>query len=264
MFKKFILGSLVIFTSITVLAAQDDFMPGIYLGAQGGVAAQVVRDDSNLYDFLSAQKQVNDNRAAKRKPCSNCTFNYSSDIDDDTSGSWGGRLYIGWSIFKFLSLEAGYGFYPVGSRYKMNTTDKSQGVIYNGTPPQNNNYDFEYGNTEAIDLIAKAIFPMNVLIPGFNLSLYAKLGGAYMWTKFDGKSNGVKTSRNLSGIAPAFGIGIGYDITKNLNLDLSGTMLVGGGKIDPYTDNVGNIYAKVSGVPTVGLFALGLTYKFVY
>ena len=85
----------------------------------------------------------------------------------------------------------------------------------------------------AIDFMAKPMLPISS-----NVNLYAKLGLAYL------KANGsaVVNGRNYLGYSdswnPSFGVGLSYDITPFVPIDLAWTRIqsVGGGNSIPSTD----------------------------
>lgn len=86
---------------------------------------------------------------------------------------------------------------------------------------------------KAIDFMAKPMLPISS-----NVNLYAKLGLAYL------KANGsaVVNGRNYLGYSdswnPSFGVGLSYDITPFVPIDLAWTRIqsVGGGNSIPSTD----------------------------
>ena len=245
-------------------APTSNYAPGIYVGVQGGVDVQAVQNGNDLYDLLDNQKSVNDKRFNDIQSGIG-EFSYDSSISKDLVGGWAFRVYAGWSILKYLSIESGYGRYgnSLSKGYEMHTKFSGSGIVFTPSPlPRTEDYDFSYAPTQAIDLMAKGILPFSNFINNFNLDLYVKAGAAYAWTKFTSEANGVTKHESLSGVYPAVGLGFEYHFTKNLSLDLSDTLIIGNGKISSGTDANGNIFADASGVPAVSFLALGLTYKF--
>jgi opacity protein-like surface antigen len=130
------------------------------------------------------------------------------------------RGYLGYAFNKYFALENGYTYLP-------KATDDAGDTIKN----------------YAIDLLGKISWPVT---SGF--SIYAKAGGGYLYSKFDG-INGV--SGNNSHIGPAYGVGASYEIIPNLAIGLDWERFSGNGKV-----------GDSSYQPQQDAVFLGLSYKF--
>jgi len=128
-----------------------------------------------------------------------------------------GRIAGGYQFNQNVAFEMGY--------TRFSDVDFS-GV--GGVPGQNVSL-----REKAIDFMAKPMLPISS-----NVNLYAKLGLAYL------KANGsaLVNGRNYLGYSdswnPSFGLGLSYDITPFVPLDLAWTRIqgVGGGNSIPSTD----------------------------
>jgi len=104
----------------------------------------------------------------------------------------GGRLFAGYSLNKYLGLEAGIAHYA---------TEDYKVTVFGQTTKE----EIE-GN--AIDVVGKVYLPINN--SGFNV--YALGGVAYL--KQEAKASGV--SESGKGLKPKYGIGASYDINPQL------------------------------------------------
>lgn len=128
----------------------------------------------------------------------------------DNSG-FGYRGLVGYKINKNFAAELGY--------TKFGRT-KGRGLNYTGGTILNQN---GYIDEQAVDLTAKGILPV-----AQKISLYAKLGAAYLFT-----STKVENvfSKNRNGVKPWLGAGISFDVTNNFAFDASYNRIQSSGKI---------------------------------
>ena len=236
-----VLLSLVIFTiSQTVFAANNtlsDFRPGFYLGAQVGYAS--LDEGSGFEDAI--KYEYND-------VTSNNKF-YEVSKDINTAGI-GGRGFLGYSFTPYFSLEAGYSLFP------------DNGYRYEEEYPNIKDISI---NTEAysIDLVGKAIFPLEKMSPAFaGWGIYAKLGVAYTYSTYqrvDKLSWPDTITMTTSAIRPAYGAGISYNFTDKFAVDFSWTGTYGKNFV---TEEDISFTSKIQAIPTTNLFAFGISYKF--
>ena len=112
----------------------------------------------------------------------------------------GSRLFGGYNMNKYSALEAGFTYYS-SMNYK--------------TTIVTNNLKTRAGSFE---LLLKGMLPF--WDSGFDI--FAKLGGAYFYTKTSGNVNGVSTQSQTSSVfRPAVSLGVSYDLTQNWVADLS-------------------------------------------
>lgn len=143
----------------------------------------------------------------------------SASIDQD---GLAGRVFGGFEFNENWAAELGYTRFP-------NTDVKNINGVAGNNGDINNQYD--------IDLVAKGILPL-----ANSFSMYGKLGGAYAKAS---SSRDLITSS--SRVYPTFGVGLSYDITPNVPVDLSW-----------------NRVQKVNNgpIPSTDLFAVGVAYNF--
>lgn len=135
-----------------------------------------------------------------------------------------GRAFAGYQFNENWAAELGY------TRFSDTDVNNINGTGSNGTI--NDQY--------AVDLMAKGILPL-----GCNFDTYGKLGAAY--EKASASLNGVPgTIDSQDHVNPAFGVGVGYDITPNVPVDISWNRIQKAG---------GNI-------PSTDLFSVGIAYNF--
>jgi OOP family OmpA-OmpF porin len=148
--------------------------------------------------------------------------NIPSGITVDDTGL-AGRLFTGYQFNQNFAAELGYTHFSK-SDVKVTGFGKIGDIK-------------EY----AVDLVAKGIMPLNN-----GISLYGKLGPA--WLKGDASNSLDGTSSDESKVYPTFGVGVSYDLTPNVPVDLSWNRIqrVGG------SDNI----------PSTDLFSLGIAYNF--
>jgi OOP family OmpA-OmpF porin len=129
----------------------------------------------------------------------------------DNAG-FGYRGLVGYKFNKNFAAELGY--------TKFDRT-KGRGLNYNGGPLNQTGHIDE----QAVDLTAKGILPVVNKI-----SLYAKLGAAYLFSR----TNVINIfTKNRGGVRPWLGAGISFDVTKNFAFDASYNRIQSSGKIKP-------------------------------
>ena len=96
---------------------------------------------------------------------------------------------------------------------------------------------------KAIDFMAKPMLPLST-----NFDIYAKLGLAYFKANGSAIVNGISYLGYSDSWVPALGLGLSYDITPSVLLDLAWTRLqsVGGG----------------NAIPSADFYSVGLAYYF--
>jgi OOP family OmpA-OmpF porin len=138
-----------------------------------------------------------------------------------------GRVAGGYQFNQNLALEVGYTQF---------SDVKFSGV--GGVPGQNVSL-----REKAVDFMAKPLLPLSN-----NFNVYAKLGLAYF--KADGSTtvNGKSYLGYSDSWDPAFGLGLSYDITPNVLVDLAWTRLQSVG---------GN-----NSIPSADFYSIGIAYYF--
>lgn len=93
----------------------------------------------------------------------------------------------------------------------------------------------------AVDFMLKGVFPLE-----YNLSIYAKGGGAYVWSNRDysGPAIGVAKPADVRKLVPTGAIGIRYSPFKYVSFDLSWQRFFGNGELE-----------------NADLYALGITFE---
>ncbi len=138
-----------------------------------------------------------------------------------------GRLAGGYQFNQNLAVEVGY--------LRFSNIDFS-GV--GGVPGQDISLQ-----EKALDFMAKPILPLSA-----NFNIYAKLGLAYFKANGSAVVNGVSYLGYSDSWDPAMGLGLSYDITPNILLDLAWTRLQSVG---------GN-----NSIPSADFYSVGLAYYF--
>lgn len=254
------------------IAAQSNFQPGFYLGVQAGFGnADQGETFQHLFDSA-------DNTLA-----SNSDYVVGSTSSSYKKGGFAGRGYIGYSLFPWLSVEAGYTQFTnnkdsLALAYTVNVPETALTPAINANI--NTNMAVTY-KTWAIDLVAKGIWQVTDA-----WSLFAKAGLAYVnvtnqidvWgsasvatpggtfvdpitgqtfvipATSDGASGSDSTKNTNSVIRPTYGVGVAYNFTPEFAMDLA------------WTGIYGTIYSSsnmnVVQIPNTNMFTLGLSYKF--
>lgn len=136
-----------------------------------------------------------------------------------------GRVSGGYQFNENWAAELGY------SRFSNTDFNKIGGI-----PGFNATVKNEY----AVDLVGKGILPL-----GNCFNLYGKLGAAYL--SAEGTTNFGGSSNTEHKVYPTFGVGVSYDITPNVPVDLSWNRIQKVGSND---------------LPSTDLVALGIAYNF--
>lgn len=146
-----------------------------------------------------------------------------------------GRVYAGYQFMQNFAAEMGY------SKFS-NATSKATLTTPEGTQTANGTI-----KTYAVDLMGKVILPLQNC---FNI--YGKAGLAYLSATGDVKVTAPGVSAKVSEtdhhLYPAFGAGVGYDVTKNIVADVSWNHIQKTGG----SSNLAN----------TDLYAVGLAYNF--
>lgn len=130
----------------------------------------------------------------------------------DGNGGLAGRVYGGYQFTQYVAAELGYTKF---SRTRLNFTDVTSINTYSSKNSV---------QTYALDLVAKGTLPLQ---NGFNV--FGKLGLAFL-NEYVGdtvlfSNNGPTTQENAyvshEFVLPTFGLGAGYDFTKNLSTDVT-------------------------------------------
>jgi len=128
-------------------------------------------------------------------------------VDND---GFGFRGLAGYRLNKYFAGELGFTKFARA---------KGRGLNYAGGTLNNNGYIDEH----AFDLTAKGILPIIRRV-----SLYAKLGVAYLFTRTNVSAIFTK---NRSGIKPWLGAGASFDVTKHFSFDASYNRIESSGAI---------------------------------
>jgi len=131
--------------------------------------------------------------------------NFSNTDGIDVDNSFGINLRAGYQLMKYLAIEANYDWYN-GFDLKWSGYDLGSIMV----------------QTAMIDL--KGMYPINDFVP------YVRLGGGWMWAKFDGKNGYGNSSDN--DFAWDFGAGIDYYINKNISIGPNIKYVIGTGNLD--------------------------------
>lgn len=211
--------------------------PGPYIGGQLGWG-----DTHNSLGELPGNSAVKEDvNAFNAIPWSSSTSSTSSNSD-----GLAGRLFIGYQFNPNWAAEFGYAQFR-DANIKGNYTGNLYGF-------DTVNYSYKgIAKTHAFDLLGKGILPLN---GGF--SVFGKLGIAYVQqtTRLNeylsdtdnilGPRSTNNPSKHNNRFMPVAGVGVSYDITPNVPVDLSWLH-----------------YQKVGGsIPNADLLSLGIAYKF--
>lgn len=131
-------------------------------------------------------------------------------VDND---GFGLRGLAGYQFNKYFAGEAGVTKFPRA---------KGRGLNYAGGTRNNNGYI----DAHAFDLTAKGVLPIVNRI-----SLYAKLGAAYLMTK---TNVNMIFSKNRNVVRPWLGAGISFDVTKHFAFDASYNRIQSNGTVSSH------------------------------
>lgn len=223
-------------------------VPGFYVGAQAGYGYQYL-DDPDVNQVLTFDLNP-----------------VSSTTSSNTKSGFAGGAYIGYQFNDYFGTELGYIHFPTAS---FNNTATGFNTFGNSTV---NSLDLN-STENVIDLMLKAQVPF-----GGGFGGYAKIGGGYVYNKFDATFNStstnatntyfntVESSGSNNQFKPIGAIGLTYDIYDYFVVDLSYTYLFGSSGTTSSTVPVGtsaiNIENIATGVPRASMIALGATYYF--
>lgn len=156
---------------------------------------------------------------------------YNSDATGATSKKdtgLAGRIFTGYQFDQNWAAELGY------TRFHNST------ATYNlGAGAGNATITLK---EQAIDLVGKGILPLQ---DGF--ALYGKLGAAWLDAKASASNATIEGSDTEHKILPTFGVGLSYDITPNVPVDISWNRI----------QKVGN-----TNLESTDFFSLGIAYNF--
>jgi opacity protein-like surface antigen len=141
-----------------------------------------------------------------------------------------GRIFAGYQVDDYLAYELGWTKF----------TDSTSEISYS-TFAWN-----ERIKTNALDVMVKAMYPLSD-----RARLYAKMGAAYVTQQtLENSSGGIMVAsfdRTLHKIMPAGGMGMSYDLSKDVSADISYTRV----------QAIGNMPVK-----STELMSVGLSYSF--
>lgn len=165
----------------------------------------------------------------------------------------GGRIFLGYQFNNYFAIEVGY--------YRFSTLEFNADLNTNIVVDQNIVDDVDINiplsvstqvrvQTDAFDLVAKGMYPFTD-----KFSVYAKLGLVALNSSGTGSITlqtpyvdvSLYTAPNVNIIYPIYGIGMNYDATQHITIDLS---LMRIQQINP------NLY------PTIDFAAVGAIYRF--
>ncbi len=139
-----------------------------------------------------------------------------------------GRIFAGYQFNPNWAAELGY--------TRFSDTDINDITAY-GVPVGNGSL-----REQAFDLVGKGILPLQN-----NFNLYGKLGAAYLQGDMSFNGSGVSTTGDENKVYPTYGVGISYDVTPNVPVDLSWNRI----------QKVGD-----SDLQSTDLIAVGIAYNF--
>jgi hypothetical protein len=237
MFKKLCICCL--FLSVSAVARADlysifidqgIYAPGPYVSARFGWGF-IDLGDNNFDRFLKDQN----------------LGKVSADRDLFTS-----NFILGWSFFRFFSIEAGYIDYP-NLEYELNIPDEtSDGTEYR--------YLFE---TKAWDGAAKVSLPLTFIPFLKRFDLYGKFGYAYTSSDLAQYINDTEITHNtVFAWLPMYEAGITFNFNKFFFADASWTRINGKNRITYGIDTNNQIHISNDKVtPTTDFFAIGVSFK---
>jgi OmpA-OmpF porin, OOP family len=221
MLKRRILIGMVITltTAFGAINTASAALPGIYLGGQLGWS-NTHWSLSNIPGIVAYPSLVPSNALAITGRLSSGSV--------DTNGL-AGRAFLGYQFNDYWATEFGY------SRF--NNSDVRNAYVFIPTTTGLINLRAADQNIReyAVDAVAKGIWPLCNCF-----GLYGKFGAAYI--NASGKYN-----NNANHINPTFGLGLSYDVTPNVPIDVSWNRI----------QKVGS-----SQIPSTDLVTLGVGYHF--
>ena len=169
-------------------------------------------------------------------------------------------LSAGFAFNKYFSTELGFSVY---GKAKWNATKlEDQLISYQSSaslyPPES---DF---TPEVSKEFTMSVYMMDLLVGGTypfdnGFSVFAKGGVALADAKYKRPSLGIitYTSANRVYVLPKFVFGAGYDITKNINVNINYSYIVGRGNVKSLVTD----QTSINYFPSMSSVSLGLTYS---
>jgi len=240
MLKKLLLCCL--FLSVSAVARADlysifidqgIYAPGPYASARFGWGT-VKQGDDDFDKFLKAQN----------------LGDVSSDKDTFTS-----NFILGWSFFRFLSIECGYIDYP-DHKYTLEVPDTTEET------PTTTEYEYLF-ETKAWDAAGKVSLPLTLIPFLKRFDLYGKFGYAYVSDDSTKYVDSTEITHNtVFAWLPMYEAGITYNFNKFFFADLSWTRINGKNQLTYGIDANNQIYINNDDVsPTTDFFAIGVSFK---
>lgn len=212
----------------------DEYLSGVYIGIQGGLAWSDVGNGfknyvNGVYDYEKDQG----NNPVKQ-------------IDEHDVG---GRAFVGYNFNPYVALELGGTLYP----------ENKYGLFVDFG---DNNNILTTIKTYTFDLLGKFSLPL-----GEKWSIYAKAGIAYVNTTYEYTGTDL-TSETNHAWRPGYGAGASYSLSRDITVDFAWIGVLGedhtqfDATYPPNSDPIFRIRNANSVIPTCNLIAIGLTYKF--
>jgi|GEM_PF-362809 len=230
----------------TVGVANASNVTGPYVGGQLGWGDTHV---TSLSDYPGHGNVSNTIGILNAIPWS--TYSTSSSNDDN---GLAGRLFVGYQFTPNLALEFGYAkFHNATVKGSNNGT-----IVWDPSDTDTVNYSYKGVTREqAFDLAAKGIVPLRS-----DVSVYGKVGVAYVQQRMVLTDSMTASStapdfgtvvapphryaKSSNKFLPEFGVGVSYDITPNVPIDLSWT----------------HIQRTSGSIQNIDYAMLGVAYKF--
>lgn len=236
LYKKLLVGcGLLAFCSFawagfyTNAAENSIYSSGPYVTGKFGYSKVSIDGYNSFTDFLKTQGKLKDKH------------------------HWvGSSIIIGWSFWRFLSLEAGYIDYPE-KEYSVDIVDK-----YGDT----SQYDFDY-ETKAWDVVTKLALPLGVVASFLDhWDLYVKGGVAYVSGSFTNTldDNSIN-SPSASAWLPIYEAGIDYNFNEYLAFEFSWTRFEGKNSVKYELKNGLIQIDDNDAIPKTNLYAVGVSFK---
>jgi len=224
----------------TAYAADNGFYAGVQAGyGNSGYTGSDILPSASSAMAAANNTLINDNNFDNAIDIWNSTLSptsTTSSTSSGTSGDFAGRLFLGYQFNPYFALEAGYLYLT------QNLTSKA---TYNGLGPlsipitASVTVKSELSPVRATDLAAKFMLPLQ----NTNFYPYLKVGVAYVDTSSSNSTKnasvniqGINSSLvnfsptvsneiNVSEFCPEGTLGINYDMTKNISIDASWTLI---------------------------------------
>ncbi|WP_267256839.1 outer membrane protein [Coxiella endosymbiont of Ornithodoros maritimus] len=211
--------------------------------------------DAGFYVRAEAGYGLVDKKTGNSKDFTGVTLTENSHTNTKKSRGFNGRVAVGYAFNPYFSLESGFTYYHPAYR---NVNLARRMALFSSVQAE----DRQKINLYSIDLMAKATLPIN------NFYTFIEGGVAYVHAKFAAfTETGTEVSplftsvitpvaikvpsSSIGYIRPKAGIGVGYNITQNIGVDISYSHVFGQGKIN-----------NANYLPNLNAVTVGLTYKF--